>query len=198
MALPVGIVLAAGDGRRFGSDKRCRKLPDGRTILEQVIDHALQALPSVTVALRPDDAGLQQALIARGNARLQCVSVAGASKGMGHTLAAVIGMTPSAAGWVILLGDMPFIQPSTIKAVAEGLGRSSIVQPVWHGRPGHPVGFSAVFASALQALHGDRGARPLIDKNSAAVLLLSVDDPGIHQDVDTVADLLQIQYGNSG
>ncbi|MCQ4232402.1 hypothetical protein NAV31_01725 [Pseudomonas stutzeri] len=31
----IGLVLAAGTGQRFGSDKRCAKLADGNSLLRQ-------------------------------------------------------------------------------------------------------------------------------------------------------------------
>ena len=180
MAQPIGIVLAAGSSSRFGSDKRQYRLPNGRTMLEQVVAHALQALPAVVVALTPEDAELQEQLLACDDQRLRCIQVADASMGMGNTLSAAVAATASAAGWVVLLGDMPFIEPETIAAVAEGLQQ---------GRPGHPVGFSQAHRGALQAIGGDQGARTVIRENPGAVLLLSVADPGIHQDVDTVESL---------
>lgn len=192
MSLPVGIVLAAGSSSRFGSDKRQYRLPSGHTILEQAIDHALQALPAVVVALGPADADLQQQLLERGEPRLHCMKAASAPLGMGSTLAAAVAENPSDAGWVVLLGDMPFIRPETIAAVAAGLQQAPIVQPVYCGRPGHPVGFSGRFSSALQSLQGDQGARSVIDENPGAVLLLSVADPGIHQDIDTVENLPRV------
>ena len=189
MAQPIGIVLAAGSSSRFGSDKRQYRLPNGRTMLEQVVAHALQALPAVVVALTPEDAELQEQLLACDDQRLRCIQVADASMGMGNTLSAAVAATASAAGWVVLLGEMPFIEPETIAAVAEGLQQASIVQPVYQGRPGHPVGFSQAHRGALQAIGGDQGARTVIRENPGAVLLLSVADPGIHQDVDTVESL---------
>jgi molybdenum cofactor cytidylyltransferase len=35
---------------------------------------------------------------------------------MGCTLAAGVAASPDAAGWLVTLGDMPFIQPATLRA----------------------------------------------------------------------------------
>ena len=80
-----------------------------------------------------------------------------AKEGMGASIAVGIAALraefPRARGWLIALGDMPFVAPQTIRAVADaiGHGRHPIVA-AWHdGHRGHPVGFE---------LSLDRRARP--------------------------------------
>jgi molybdenum cofactor cytidylyltransferase len=200
MAAPsiVGIVLAAGKSRRFGSDKRQYRLPNGRSVLQQTIEQALQALPAVVVVLGAEDTCLQQSLCAAiGDSRLQVILASESDDGMAHSLAAGVAASASAAGWVILLGDMPFIKTSTIRAVAAGLQQAEIVQPMHQEGAGHPVAFSASFGDALQSLQGDQGARSIIEDNIASRLLLLTADAGIHQDIDIVDDLSHILLGKS-
>jgi molybdenum cofactor cytidylyltransferase len=96
-----------------------------------------------------------------------------------------------ATGWLVALGDMPFIHPASIAAVAQALaaGPQAIAAPVHAGRRGHPVGFGAAHGPALAALQGDEGARALLQRHAHALQLVPVDDPGVLRDVDTPADL---------
>jgi molybdenum cofactor cytidylyltransferase len=64
-----------------------------------------------------------------------------------------------------------------------------IVVPVHAGQRGNPVGFSRAHREALLALRGDQGARAILKAHPVSVV--SVDDPGVVSDIDTVADLLK-------
>jgi molybdenum cofactor cytidylyltransferase len=84
---------------------------------------------------------------------------------------------------LILPADLPLVQPATLRAVADALTSHTLVQPVYLGQRGHPVGFAAAFGPALMALTGDLGARKVLQSN--APYALPVDDAGCIHDVDT-------------
>ncbi|HWJ95502.1 MAG TPA: NTP transferase domain-containing protein, partial [Telluria sp.] len=89
---------------------------------------------------------------------------------------------------VVALGDMPFVAPATISALADALsGGAGIAAPVADARRGNPVGFGPQHLDALLALEGDQGARGIVKGHP--VTEVAVDDPGIHRDVDTPDDL---------
>ncbi len=68
-------------------------------------------------------------------------------------------------GYVIALGDMPYIDSQTILAVASRLTEgASIVVPTHQGKGGHPVAFSAKYRAELESLHGDEGARSILKR----------------------------------
>ena len=66
---------------------------------------------------------------------------------------------------------------------------ADIAVPIYQGRRGNPVGFSRKYLPQLLALHGDQGARSLLQ--IFPVVEVAVDDPAIHQDIDIVADIRQ-------
>jgi molybdenum cofactor cytidylyltransferase len=71
--------------------------------------------------------------------------------------------------------------------VASALEQHPVVYAQYHGRRGHPVGFSSEFYSELILLAGDEGARRLVARYPAHGE--EVDDPGVLVDVDTQTDL---------
>ena len=107
--------------------------------------------------------------------------------GMGHSISAGVSVRPHAAGWLILPGDMPLVQPSTLVAVARLLDDHAVVYAQHRGKRGHPVGFAPELYSELLALGGDEGARRLVARYPA--FGVEVDDPGILVDIDTEEDL---------
>ena len=181
-----GILLAAGSARRFGSQKLLARLSDDRCVVEVSAGNLRSAVDRVIVVTR-DDRELIQVL---ENCGCEVVINPRAYDGMGSSIAAGVAASRDATGWLIALGDMPFLLPATIAGIAAALDKQSgIVVPAHHGQRGHPVAFSAAFGSALEALHGDTGARGLVAGHPEAVTLLPVEDPGVLADVDTPDDL---------
>lgn len=201
----VGILLAAGRGERFGGDKlltviradrtsRADAQADGRSpgsarefVGVMACRQLLLELPRVVAVVRPDAAALAVALGAAGARIVRC---ANADAGMGASLACGVQATRDAAGWVVALGDMPWIETSTIARVARAIADGATVAAPFHrGQRGHPVGFSASCLAALAALAGDEGARSILVSHRDSVVRIDVDDAGTLRDVDRRADL---------
>jgi molybdenum cofactor cytidylyltransferase len=186
-----GILLAAGAGRRFGVHSGTHKLlqpfPGGEPIAVAAGRNLIAAVPDSIAVVRAGDLQLAAALGAVG---LRIVEHPGADGGLGTSLAAGVAATPEASGWLIALGDMPWVRPETISALAQALAAgAALVAPICGGRRGHPVGFAALWGDRLLNLKGDQGARDLIAAHAAQLLLLPTEDPGVLLDVDTPADL---------
>jgi molybdenum cofactor cytidylyltransferase len=182
----VVVVLGAGFGRRFGGDKLSAVLPDGRAVGAASLAVARAAWPDVVCVARPDT-GMARIARESGVPLIECPDAVG---GMGHSLAAAVRATAGAAGWVIALGDMPFMAPATLRAVAESVAAGQlIVAPSFGGERGHPVGFGAALGPELAALAGDEGARTVLARHRDRLTLLSVSDAGVLRDVDQPTDL---------
>jgi molybdenum cofactor cytidylyltransferase len=189
----VGVLLAAGAGTRFGGDKLLAPLPPaagaetGVPIGVAACAHLRAAVDEVVAVVRPEDVVLTAALAAAGAAVVGCPR---ASEGMGASLACGVARAAQAQGWLIGLADMPWIVPWTMAMLATHLARAdAIVVPRYRGRRGHPVGFGVAHRAALLALHGDMGARGIVQAHAGSVIDVDVDDPGVLRDVDTPRDL---------
>ena len=137
--------------------------------------------------LRPGDVELAALVEAEG---LEVAFFPRADEGMGASLAFGISSAPQAEGWLVALGDMPFVRPETVQALVVRLRAGAlIVVPSHLGRRGHPVGFCGSLSSELSRLTGDQGARGLLARYASRVELFECGDPGIHEDVDTLPDL---------
>jgi molybdenum cofactor cytidylyltransferase len=124
------------------------------------------------------------------------LSPAQAARGMGSSIAAGVAASSDAPGWLIVPGDMPLLQSSTLRSVAVKLMQDPIVFAQYKGQRGHPVGFSSELYSELMSLEGDEGARRLLARFAAEPVV--VNDPGVLVDVDTEADLARAQARDSG
>ncbi|TXS95256.1 nucleotidyltransferase family protein [Parahaliea maris] len=179
------LLLAAGKGHRFGSDKRLA-LCGGRPMLQVVTEQIRRAQLPLLVCLKPDDNLCEQLLNGLGVEYCYCPE---ARHGIGHTLAQGIGRTPGWEATLIALADMPWISSDTWREIADASGAERIVAPVHAGQRGHPVAFGKHFYPQLEGLSGDEGAREVLRRNQAALHLVSSDDPGVLRDVDRPKDL---------
>ena len=185
-----GILLAAGQGTRFGTNKLLHPLPDG-TPMAVACARNLQRVLLHSIAVVNDTHSEVACLLAE--AGLQVVANPRARDGMGTSIACGVAASPNAAGWIIALADMPGIPASVIQSVADGLARGAdIIAPVYGGQRGHPVGFAACHAPALLALQADRGARDIIAAHRDTLELIETEDRGVIHDIDTPASLADI------
>lgn len=184
-----GILLAAGRGRRFDptgeKDKLQQILPDGTMVAIAAAKHLLASLPMVVAVVRSNNPELASRLADSGCRVSLCES---ADEGMAVSLVHALSKASEAGGWIIALGDMPFVQPTTIAALHAALkGGAGIAVPTCNGRRGNPVGFSRIHLNELLRLRGDEGARRLL--TSCVVTEVETGDAGILRDIDTAEDL---------
>ena len=189
----VGVLLAAGQGTRFGGDKLLAALADGTPVGVAAARHLAAALGEVIAVVRPEDARLIHLLAATGITVERCPS---AWKGMGSSLAHAVQASADADGWIVALADMPLVRPATVRAVASALeGGAALVAAAYRGSRGHPVGFAQAYGPKLAALTGDAGARDIVRAERDRLRLVECDDPGVLADVDTPADLDSLERG---
>lgn len=188
----VGILLAAGSGTRFGSDKLLHALPNGELMAVQACRNLLAGVDQVLAVVRPGNEMLAECLKAEGAVVEVCLA---ADQGMGTSLAFGVGASPSAFGWLIALADMPSIAPASIVQVANALRTGELIAaPCYQGQRGHPVGFSSDLYSDLIILSGDVGAKSMLQSKKDQVCLLQCNDPGILMDIDQPDDLKLLNH----
>lgn len=182
-----GILLAAGSASRFGGGKIAHPLADGTPVGIAALRNLKSALDDTLVVVRAGDSKLLSLFKAEGATVIEC---ADAHLGMSRSLIAGISAAARANGWIVALGDMPYVKSATIQALARALGLgAAIVIPTHDGRRGNPVGFSATLKAQLLAVTGDEGARAVVKAHAADVVEIECNDPGILRDIDTRADI---------
>jgi molybdenum cofactor cytidylyltransferase len=188
----VGVLLAAGKGTRFDPGSKRNKLlqviGDGRLVSVAAAETLRTVLPHLIAVVRDESDALAAAL---RNAGCTLVTCADADSGMAASLVCGLRHSAEADGWIIALGDMPYVEADTIAALTAALREGAdIAVPIYQGKRGNPVGFSRRHLPALLRLSGDRGARDLLQ--TFPVTPVIVDDDGILRDIDTTGDLPHI------
>lgn len=194
------LVLAAGQSRRFGSDKLMAKMPDGRPViahsLEPLLTFAQENHQPLCVITRADNPVLIDYLTLKD---INFSISPNAHLGMGHSIADGVKSNPDWQGWLIALADMPNIPRSLLNNLWHKIQshKERIIRPLLssgHQKiPAHPVYFPASYREALQNLTGDNGAKKLMDN---LLYLTHIDNQLIDEsmmiDVDTKDRLIAL------
>lgn len=205
-----GIVLAAGESRRFGQTKQLLDYY-GHPFVRVVAEKAIAAgLDPVIVVTGCDAQAVEEAL---AGLPLKVVRneewPSGQASSIRAGLACLSALHPDhpiPAGWanrqmtvgaaIFLLADMPQITAEVLRALVEAHARElpAVLAPMVEDRRTNPVLFDSVTFPDLTQLTGDVGGRAIFSRYSPAYLPWL--DDGLLRDVDTPDDYVKlIQHG---
>jgi len=189
------VVLAAGASRRMGRVNKLLAEIDGVPMIYRAVETALRSNAAEVVVV----SGHQADPLRRALSGLEPRFIHNSSyrQGLATSLMSGIGaVSPSIAGAVVLLGDMPRLSADTVNALIARFFADhgkNICRPVFGGRPGNPVLWPRAWFSEILDIRGDIGARRLLERDDAQASSVEVDDPGIHFDIDEPQDLDSLQ-----
>ncbi|MGH6860936.1 MAG: NTP transferase domain-containing protein [Phyllobacterium sp.] len=188
------VLLAAGRGVRMGPDGPSKLLAEfeGVPLIRRSAETAVKSRVGPVV-------------VVTGH-RYQDMDAAlsGLSVGISHNPDFETGMAssliaglsvPSArrsAGILIMLADMPGVTATDLARLADAFRRSNdsaIVRAVSKGKRGNPVILPMSLYPEIARLHGDVGARHIIENSGLTVVDIEIGDAA-HLDVDTVEDVV--------
>lgn len=180
-----GLILAAGEGVRFGSEPKLLADLEGRPVLE----HAIRAqcgvpeLQRIVVVLGAHAAGI----LARVDfLHAEPVICEEWREGMAASLRCGVNALNGADRVIVTLGDQPLV---TAQVIARFLDAPPGARAAYDGRPGHPVVLGPEQLQGVSGLRGDGGARELLGE--AATIECAQLCSG--RDIDTPADLESVR-----
>jgi molybdenum cofactor cytidylyltransferase len=172
----------------MGDENKLLKPIDGVPTVERVVGAAIDLGFEKIVVVTGHDGDAVAAAI--GPYRVDVVHNPEYRLGMGSSLVAGVRAAGMVDGYLIWPADMPWVAYETVTKICATCGLNAIALPTRAGRRGHPVLFSARFRDALLDLEASAGARSVLGDNATYVVEVSVDDPGIHADLDEPQDFL--------
>jgi len=179
------IVLAAGEGRRFGGPKQLAEV-GGRPLVAHALALAAPFDPLVVLGAR---AALIRPVVADA---AQVVLAEDWAEGQAASLRAGVAALGDGVDWaLVLLADQPFLTPAVVEGVLAARDPGvDAVRAVFDGRPGHPVLLGRRVLAEVPSLRGDTGARDLLSRFRVRAFEASpLCDP---TDIDT-PDQLEVQ-----
>lgn len=187
MAHLTGIVLAAGASTRMGEENKLLLPFQDKTVLGSVVE-AICASPvdDVIVVTGHQDRQIRDIL---AHQRVRIAYNPEFAEGIATSIRrGILAGTQDTDGFVLCLGDMPFITDLTIRRLCEVFiheQQPSIVVATFRGRRSHPVVFHREFRTTLMQMHGDGGVQPILEEKANAVVEVEVRDERVLADIDT-------------
>lgn len=185
------LLLAAGEGKRFGGIKQLACL-NGQTLLQNRID--------IIEPLFGDDfyivlgAHYQTILEALSNQK-KTIFNAHWQRGIGTSISAgckYLSNREDYDGIMITLADQIDLKQRDFEKLLRVFDGSSIVAAFYQNAPGVPVIFPPRFYYLLNKLEGDKGAKKLLIQNKKDVTCIPI--KAAELDVDTPKDLVKRDY----
>ena len=193
-----GVLLAAGEGSRFGGPKALVEL-DGQTLAERGVG-LLRA------------GGADPILVVAGATEVQIPGTRTVYNpewrtGMGSSLRAALNAltSPEDAGpedagpedvgaVVVALADQPLVGPESVaRLIAAYRAGASVAVAAYDGQPRNPVLLAREhWPEVIATATGDTGARAFLRARADLVSLIECGDTGRPDDIDTPADLVRI------
>ncbi len=190
-----GVVLAAGRGERFGSDKLLGDL-GGRPLVWHAVNNAVaSSLDDVVVVVGDPGCSVESAIQAAFGTcrRVSVVHNPGAERGHLTSVKAGLRALPdSARAAVIILGDMPLVGAAIIDRLLDAHRRTGgFVVPLCGKTWRHPRVIPAAHFGDFLALDDDAGGGVVFERFRDEVLALAVGETWNYLDVDTADDLVR-------
>lgn len=190
MSEVAAIVLAAGQGSRFGREPKLLAAFEGKPLVTHVVEAAAASSADPVIVVTGHRAGEIEAAIKDLPVRI--VRNEAFSDGLSGSLKAGFAALPAGAkAAVVLLGDMPLIGAGLIDdliAAWERHGGPMALIPTFEGRRGNPVVLSRKLEDAIPTLQGDAGAGRIL-RHHPGVIEWPLDNAAIVRDIDNADDL---------
>jgi nicotine blue oxidoreductase len=184
-----GVVLAAGEGRRYGQPKALVEL-GGQLLVDRAVGVLADGGCSpVTVVLGAEASTVLERAELR---RVQIVVNPEWRTGMGSSLRTGLWVAAmsSAEAVVVLLVDTPGVGAEAVRRLAKYAEPGVVAVATYNGRRGHPVLLGRDHWMAVAELAvGDSGARPFLAAYPGLVQEVPCEDVADGADVDVPADL---------
>ena len=179
------VVLAAGNARRFGSNK-LNATVEGESLIRRALEAVPVGLVAVVVSQYPDILALA--------GEYGFAAVRNNRPDLGLSLSVRLGLEQllDCDGTLFLVADQPWLKRDSAEALAALWAQNPVkIAAMAHGGVrGNPCLFPARFYPELLALSGDRGGSAVIRKHEEDLILLETDALEL-TDIDTPESLKQ-------
>lgn len=188
----VGLVLAAGEGRRMGAPKALVRDADDTPWVVRVVRTLVEAgIADVVVVVGAAADEVRDVLATED---VHVVHAQDWAEGMGASLTAGLrhlvdaSDAPDVDAALVCLVDTPGLDVPVVRRMAATAAPGALARATYDGTPGHPVVLGREhFAGVLATAAGDVGARAYLASHATAEI--ECGDLAAGVDVDTAADL---------
>ncbi len=179
--IKIAVILeAAGDSKRFGSNKLLHITEDGRPMIASILDavRPLEAYRKILVTQYDEIAAMTHDFVTVMNERPDL----GISRSMQLGLAAA----GDADAYMFCVCDQPGLTTATLESLIGAYKKrtAGIVSLAWQGKMCNPKIFSSRYREELMKLSGDTGGRQILASHADDILLVEAESEDEVKDID--------------
>ncbi|EZQ10841.1 4-diphosphocytidyl-2C-methyl-D-erythritol kinase [Candidatus Acidianus copahuensis] len=173
------VILAAGEGKRFGSNKLLANIK-GKVVVQYVLDAVNMERVIVVGKYAKDLVEVIKNDVVIYNPRW--------SEGISTSLKLGIRFFLDYDGVLVALGDMPFITRETVNSITSKFSNEcEAVVPTYRGMWGNPVILSKSLFPDVMKIEGDIGAKVVLRQREKICKVELGEE--VVKDIDTISDL---------
>ena len=177
----IAIILeAAGDSKRFGSNKLLHIMDDGRPMIASILDavRPLEAYKKILVTQYDEVAAMA--------ADMEVVMNDRPDLGISRSMQLGLEAGGDADAFMFCVCDQPGLTASTIERLIGEYkkGTAGIVSLAWQGKMCNPKIFSSRYKEELMCLSGDTGGRQILASHKDDILLVEAESEDEVKDID--------------
>jgi molybdenum cofactor cytidylyltransferase len=179
-----GLILAAGESSRIGRPKALLKI--GKETFAERITNVLHSAGIENITLV---AGPHYEEIRKNLEEVTVVFNAQYTFGQFSSLQAGLRQISAKPEFVIVWPvDLPLVRSDTVAALIKAVQKNPITVPVYHGKKGHPVVYSAETIKKILSMEPTHTGKDLFEYFKDRITLIDVEDAAVLIDIDTPED----------
>lgn len=184
------IYLAAGNSRRFGSNKLLYEL-DGKPLYRHLLDrliHLCRGRQEWEVLVVTQYPAIYDKLVRED---IRAVLSSDSYQGVSYSIRAGLKAAKDAEACVFFVADQPYFKEKSAEAFLEAMEdqRAALGCVSYGEQKGNPVWFSRKYFSELSELEGDQGGRKVLKKYEEETIYFSVEEARELLDIDTLSNI---------
>ena len=174
------ILEAAGDSKRFGSNKLLHIMDDGRPMIASILDavRSLDVYKKVLVT--------QYGEVAEMAPDFEVVMNSRPDLGISRSMQLGLMAAGDADAYMFCVCDQPGLRASTLESLIREYkkGTAGIISLAWQGKMCNPKIFSSRYREELMKLSGDTGGRQIIASHMEDLILVEAESEEEVKDID--------------
>ena len=183
------IILAAGQGRRFGQTKQL--MPWGETtILGATLAQIQQSQVDDILVVTGHDAAAVTLIASAYHLPTLHHPHSEVGEILSSLKTGIQTLPATVAAALVILADQPFIPPTVINQLITSFkaGTGQLIAPTYQGQRGNPVLIGRPFFAEMLALPPQAAPRTLLQRHPDKLVLVAVDSEAILLDIDRVEE----------
>jgi len=179
------ILLAAGQSKRMGGKNKLTEKIHGIPLIKHSVKNILNSSIEELIIVVGYEKEILKKIIGNNN-KIKYVFNNNFESGISSSIKIGIkNLSYKAQAFFISLADMPLINHEIYNNLIKHKDVKEIIVPVYRGVRGNPILFSKSMKKKIMSIHGDIGAKKILDKNKNKILNVKVNNKSIILDYDT-------------